>query len=65
MWAAVLREECELKNIYDQKVTRFPANAERLTLSGKNKLALEKDWLSRKGDDGYKFQLIKKEKYAA
>lgn len=60
MWATNLREKTELKNVYDKSFTNYIDHDENFTLAGKSKLQLEKNWVSEKGDKGYRFQLLNK-----
>ena len=59
MWATILREDTELKNIYDRSFASYDDGA-NFALAGKNKLQLETNWVSEKGDEGYRFQLLSK-----
>ena len=61
MWQDMLRNDKNLKDYYrktEQNQTKIRRNL--ISVYGKNKYEQEKDWVNIKGDEGYRFKMLKK-----
>ena len=61
MWQEMLRNDKNLKDYYrktEQKQTKI--RRDLISVYGKNKYELEKEWVNIKGDEGYRFKMLNK-----
>jgi hypothetical protein len=60
MWETVLRDTCELKNVYKKRIYRESILCKKsLVLMGRSKFKEESDWLGVKENLGYRFTFHK------